>query len=151
MSKAEWGRATWYLLHTLPLKLKKTESSHIPTLWEKLSKICSVLPCPDCSSHAKGYIKYNAPKMKGDIGSLNMFFLNMHNWVNRRLKKPEVSAEQCVQKFSRANTNAVVRYFLQILSKNARHDKAMLESFNRQRIMKEFANYFNKNAHRFNA
>ena len=150
MSKQEWGRATWYLIHTLAHKLKDEESNHAPELLAHLSKICITLPCPNCSQHASLYLQHNSIPKPTDKSSLNAYFWNMHNWVNTRLGKPIFSSEECFAKYNLANINNVVNYFITIMSKNARNNKAMLDAFNRQQMVKYFTNYLKSNHHRFN-
>ena len=44
-----WGEPTWFLLHTLSVKIKEEHFSQIKDeLLSIINNICSNLPCPDC-------------------------------------------------------------------------------------------------------
>ena len=55
VSKKEWGKAVWFLLHTLTYKLNN--DGHTKLLMNQFFNICNNLPCSDCSNHANNIIK----------------------------------------------------------------------------------------------
>ena len=151
MSKREWGNATWYLLHTLSYKLKPDQADHVPELMRIFRSICGVLPCPECRQHAISYLNYYSGNLPTDIASLNIFFWRMHNWVNKRLGMPMFSLDECYKKYDLANTQQIVAHFFSVMSRNSNNSKAMLDSFNKSRIINDFSQYVNANAYRFNS
>tara|TARA_B100001758_G_C18360700_1_gene585541 strand:- start:588 stop:1040 length:453 start_codon:yes stop_codon:yes gene_type:complete len=150
MSKTEWGNATWYIIHTLSYKLKRSENHHVGSLFKELVHISTNLPCPDCSQHARMYINH-AKSVPRNRNELITFFWGMHNWVNNKLHKPQFSSKDFVAKYDLARTSNVIQYYISIISKNGRYDKAMLSTFNRSIMVTAFIKYINNNIHRFNA
>lgn len=149
MSKREWGNATWYIIHTLSYKLKSSESDHVGHLFKELVHISTNLPCPDCSQHAKMYINRTkgVPKNQRELIT---YFWGMHNWVNNKLNNPQFSSKDFIEKYNLARTNNVIKHYISVISKNGRHDKAMLSTFNRGIMIQHFIKYINNNIHRFN-
>ena len=58
MSPNQWGPPTWTLFHTIAEKMNEEA---FPVLMPQfiffLKRICSVLPCPECSQHATQFWK----------------------------------------------------------------------------------------------
>ena len=83
--KVKWGEPTWFLLHTLSVKIKDSEFGRVrQDLLNKIYAICTNLPCPTCSQHAKTYldgINFNSIQTKEDL--IKMLFV-FHNSVNQR-------------------------------------------------------------------
>ena len=54
----KWGPPVWMFLHTLAEKIKEDEFSKIaPSTFTLIRAICSNLPCPECSMHAKTFFQ----------------------------------------------------------------------------------------------
>lgn len=87
MSPSTWGPPTWLFMHTLAEKIKESSFPVIgPHLILILMKICSNLPCPECSLHAKQFwAKVNTANIKSKIDLINLLFV-FHNMVNKRKK-----------------------------------------------------------------
>ena len=85
MSPSTWGPPTWIFMHTLAAKVKEEHFSTIgPQMIAIFIQICSVLPCPECSQHAKEFwskVKVSNVKTKEDL--VNLLFV-FHNMVNKR-------------------------------------------------------------------
>lgn len=86
-----WGPITWFFLHSFAEKIE--DSAFLANRHKYLSLIlnlCSNLPCPSCSVHAKTYLTRNrfltVVKNRND---LRLFLWKFHNAVNTRLKKEE--------------------------------------------------------------
>jgi hypothetical protein len=83
-----WGPPTWTLLHTLAEKIHEDDFNKLmPQMIGLIKRICSYLPCPDCSQHATHFLA----KLKSDQVSTKINFKNtmylFHNMVNARKKK----------------------------------------------------------------
>ena len=94
-----WGNTTWAFLHTFVEKLNpRVCESNADIILQLIIKICTNLPCPDCSNHAKRFFN------KVDLRQINThdrfkYMLWMfHNSVNRRLGYP-VQSQQIVNKY----------------------------------------------------
>ena len=85
MSPNQWGPPTWVFLHTLANKISDDKFDIVKReLIVFLVEICYNLPCPDCASHAKLFLKKvytNNIKTKLDLVNLLYVF---HNTVNKR-------------------------------------------------------------------
>ena len=83
--KMRWGSAIWKFLHVMADKIKENEFAEKKNeILTMIYSICSVLPCPICSEHAKRYlqgINMNRILTKED---LKMMLYNFHNDVNKR-------------------------------------------------------------------
>ncbi len=95
---AEFGPHYWYMLHTMALNYPND-----PTDFIKEKMKCFVealpflLPCKDCSEHAKEFLATHKNKINGALQSkesLFKFLWYFHNHVNARLQKPQISLKK---------------------------------------------------------
>ncbi|KAG0289903.1 hypothetical protein BGZ96_006620 [Linnemannia gamsii] len=88
-AKAELGRATWKLFHTMasryPLKPKPDERAAIKQWIYLLSRL---YPCGECADHFQEMLKQHPPQVSSRA-SLSNWACSIHNIVNVRLGKPE--------------------------------------------------------------
>ncbi|KAK3841244.1 MAG: ERV/ALR sulfhydryl oxidase domain-containing protein [Linnemannia gamsii] len=88
-AKAELGRATWKLLHTMaaryPLQPKPDERAAIKQWIYLLSRL---YPCGECATHFQAMLKQHPPQTSSRA-SLSNWACSVHNIVNVRLGKPE--------------------------------------------------------------
>ena len=148
MSKSVWGPATWYLLHSMVLKINDdTNSETITDLKKLIRNITSNLPCPACSSHATSHLS----KMKFDsitsVEGLRRFMFHFHNTVNEMLKKPTtLTYEQHIILFDTMDLRLVIRHFLNIYNNmNSTNVTMMLYSFHRKKTLNDVNTFFVKN------
>ena len=117
----KWGEPVWFFLHTLAHKVKDESFGVLRSdILKHIYTICTNLPCPDCSMHAKNYlggINFNNIHTKTDLK--NMLF-EFHNSLNRRKGFAEFPKEELDRKYDSANFNAIVNYFIKVfLDKHA--------------------------------
>jgi len=93
-----WGPITWTFFHTIIEKLN--EDTMTTTVGKELfmyfKKICTLLPCPECSGHATNFLnKVNISNInkKEDLREIMFTF---HNFVNKRKHKPIFKKEDLV-------------------------------------------------------
>ncbi|KAF9959201.1 hypothetical protein BGZ72_010137 [Mortierella alpina] len=88
-AKAELGRATWKLLHTMaaryPLKPKPDERAAVKQWVMLLSRL---YPCGECATHFQLLLKEHPPQTSSRA-SLSNWSCSVHNMVNKRLGKPD--------------------------------------------------------------
>ncbi|KAG0352029.1 hypothetical protein BG005_008473 [Podila minutissima] len=88
-AKAELGRATWKLLHTMasryPEKPKLDERAAMKQWIMLLSRL---YPCGECATHFQLILKEHPPQTSSRA-SLSNWSCGIHNIVNARLGKPE--------------------------------------------------------------
>lgn len=99
-----WGPAFWFSLHNGSVKYPIKASP----LWAERMKgfilgIPVMLPCEKCADHAMAHIESNYDKLDEIVSGrdkLFKFFVDMHNYVNRRYKKPEMSVEDAYKLYT---------------------------------------------------
>ena len=149
----EWGNAAWFLIHTMPEKLKDEHASpnEIAELRNVLINICYNLPCPVCSSHAKSKI---AQVNLNEISSkeiMKNFFFKLHNTINNDLNKTTYSWQEFENRYCLANTREIVLYFIQIFRRiNSGNFKMLMTKMETDSSIDNLVNYLNHNAHKFN-
>ena len=84
-----WGPAVWTLFHTLAEKVNELAFPFIKVqLFSQIKRICSFLPCPECSNDATKFLeRININNIKSKYEFKNTIYL-FHNWVNAKKKKP---------------------------------------------------------------
>lgn len=111
----KWGEPVWFFLHTLAHKVKDESFSTLRgDILKHVYTICTNLPCPDCSMHAKNYlsgINFNNIKTKTDLKNVLFEF---HNSVNRRKGFSEFPKDDLDRKYESANFTAMVNYFIRV-------------------------------------
>ena len=90
-----WGPAMWFSLHNGASIYPINNPSGF---WQNRMKsfikgIPVMLPCEKCSDHASAYIEsqINLDKVVSSRENLVNFFIDFHNFVNKRLGKPVMS------------------------------------------------------------
>ncbi|KAJ7876082.1 ERV/ALR sulfhydryl oxidase domain-containing protein [Mycena olivaceomarginata] len=88
-AKAELGRATWKLLHTMtlryPEKPTQDERDALSSYFHLLSRL---YPCGECASEFQMLLKKYPPQTSSRL-SASIWLCSVHNVVNERLKKPQ--------------------------------------------------------------
>jgi hypothetical protein len=150
VKKVKWGEPTWYLFHTLSVKIKDTEFANMRVdLLNNIYTICINLPCPDCANHAKLYldnINFNAIQTKEDFKKLMHAF---HNDVNKRKGYPYFPYEQIDEKYSLAITNNIIVTFMHHFSDRNRSIKLLATDLHRSRLCISLKEWFNQNINNF--
>ncbi|KAL0579637.1 hypothetical protein V5O48_002409 [Marasmius crinis-equi] len=87
-AKAELGRATWKLLHTMTLRYpeKPTEDqrSALDSYFHLFSRL---YPCGECAAEFQALLE-EFPPQTSSRRSASLWLCHVHNQVNARLKKP---------------------------------------------------------------
>ena len=144
--KVIWGESIWYLFHTISVKVKESEFYRIRAdLLNHIYAICTNLPCPDCSNHAKIYldgINFNAIQSPTDLKIMLHAF---HNSVNRRKGYPIFPYEQVDEKYSKAITTNIIRAAMLAFSDRIRSKKVLATDLFRARLTQSLKIWFNAN------
>ncbi|KAK8125925.1 FAD-linked sulfhydryl oxidase ERV2 [Apiospora kogelbergensis] len=87
--KAELGRASWKLLHTMMARFpeKPTEDDKM-ALKTYMQLFARLYPCGDCARHFQGLLKKYPPQVSSRNNAAG-WACSMHNLVNERLHKPQ--------------------------------------------------------------
>lgn len=149
MSYNYWGFDTWRFLHTMSEKIKEenyeTEKVKILSI---IKSICNTLPCPDCKSHAVTFMKKITIKNIPNKQNLQILLLNFHNEVNKRLKK-EIQSNEILETYKSNNLIEIIHTFVKVYSRPVHNNRLMMDSLNRNFLMKEILKYFNSNIDKF--
>ena len=90
-----WGPSFWFTLHNGAANYPTNPSPYaINQMTKFVSSIPIMLPCENCSEHARAFIEkiYNQlPQICSSRDTLFDFFVDFHNYVNARFDKPIVS------------------------------------------------------------
>lgn len=153
-NKMLWGEPTWILLHTIAEKIKPeiflVNSSRLDIL-NIVFNICTNLPCPECSEHAKTYlmttVNYTNIRSKNELK--NMLF-NFHNYVNSRKKLPIFSKEQLDEKYSKSVIKNIIYNFFVHYQESSKNPKMISNEIFRVRIIGTLMDWFKHNITNFN-
>jgi hypothetical protein len=77
-----------------------------------LQNISLLVPCTTCKEHFYTYLNsINLDNVVESRENLFAFFVNVHNYVNRRYRKPEMSLEEAkaLYGFDRPNVGSMIR------------------------------------------
>lgn len=145
MSPNKWGPPIWTLFHTLAEKMREDKFSQIGIpLFHMIRKICTNLPCPDCSQHATQFfsrINMSLIRSKANLRHLLFFF---HNQVNKRKNKPPFVFDN-LNNYSRVPLLIAYRNFLSVY-KTKGNMKLLADNFQRTIIIKEFDAFLRANS-----
>ena len=147
----KWGEPVWFFLHTMAHKIKDESFSTLRgDILKHIYTICTNLPCPDCSGHAKNYlggINFNNIKTKTDLK--NMLF-EFHNSVNRRKGFSEFPKDNLDLKYESANFNAMVNYFISVFLDRHSSPRMISDDMYRARVTQVIKQWISNNVTHFN-
>ena len=89
-----WGRAGWTFLHAITMSYAEA-----PTVCEQeamrqfFGSVAPILPCPRCREHFSRALAADPPQV-GSRRALVAWLVGIHNAVNRRLKKRELTVDE---------------------------------------------------------
>jgi hypothetical protein len=143
----KWGPPTWALFHTLIEKLDEKYFNILgPSLFTYISRICRLLPCPECQSHAREYILKSVRIFKLDTASkksFREFIYNFHNAVNKRKRYSEPSID-ILNNYRTNNIGEVYNNFISTF--NTRGNMQLLaDTMQRSMLIRDFKNWLLSN------
>lgn len=149
MSPNEWGPPTWTLFHTLAEKInEELFPTLMPELIFNIKKICTALPCPECSQHAVNFwrkININGINNKTDLKNMLCLF---HNIVNKRKNKPLFDNENLTSSYSNNNIINVYNNFVAVYQTRG-NMQLLADSFQRKLILVAFKKWIMANFKNF--
>ena len=149
-SKDIWGPSTWTLFHTLAEKIKDENFNEMKSeLLGYVKRICANLPCPDCAAHATQFISKLTPAHFANKQNFKLFLLHFHNSVNGRTGKRQFALEELDAKYSRANTFVIVPYFIKVYSYRTTNVRLLMNSFQKDILIKDFIKWMRDNSSKF--
>jgi hypothetical protein len=143
-----WGPPTWTFFHTLAENIREEKFTEIKsTLFGIIKNICSFLPCPDCTLHAKHFLnKINIDKITNKQEFRSLLYL-FHNIVNKKKNKPMYFFSH-LQKYKSVNILSAFNHFVQVYNTHGNMN-LMADTFHRGMLVKNIASILLKNIHSF--
>tara|TARA_B100001057_G_C22813944_1_gene936583 strand:+ start:411 stop:878 length:468 start_codon:yes stop_codon:yes gene_type:complete len=88
-----WGPHFWYVLHITSLNYPENPSQYEKrAYYDFYTSIKDILPCKNCKNHYNTYIMQHPINPFLDKKTdLIQWVVNIHNFVNKSLDKPEIS------------------------------------------------------------
>lgn len=148
MTTNNWGPHIWKLFHVLAVKMKEESFQIIgKDLYFYIRRICSNLPCPDCSRHATFFLNKINPLLIRSKQELIVTLFIFHNSVNKRKDKP-IAPEAILLQYKNENIFDVYNNFIKVFNTN-RNSKLLADNLHRKFIIKEFKSWFLNNINHF--
>lgn len=143
-----WGPPSWTFFHTIAEKIKEESFQVIGIeLFFYIRRICSALPCPECSLHATQFLGKIDPKtLKTKLDLVKTLYI-FHNVVNKR-KSKSLFNSSLLQEYKNKNLIHTYNHFVSIY-KTKGNMKLLTDSFQRTIIIGEFKKWLVKNFQHF--
>lgn len=146
--KIHWGPIFWIFFHTIVESINENNYQKVyKELFQNIKLICHFLPCPECSKHAKEYLKNIKDVNINTKENFKKMLFNFHNTVNKRKNKPIFKIEdmEIYKKYSLINC---YNNFLKLFAKKGNINQ-INQSFQRKLILQRFTNWLQINKENF--
>lgn len=147
--KMYWAKPMWTLFHAMAENISDSDFQEVrSSLLNMVFTICTHLPCPTCSEHAKEFlngVNFNTIQTREDLRRL---FFEFHNTVNARKGFPQYSYDKLVF-YKNADMKQVVQNFLQQYARKTKNIRYLADDFQRNRIAETVKSWFLVNLFRF--
>jgi len=141
----KWAQPTWTMLHTLAEKVDNERFTEVREgLLRIIYMICTMLPCPICSEHAKEFlngINFNTVVTKDNLRYL---LFDFHNLVNSRREYKTFLFEDLI-KYEQFNTNIVIQNCMFFFAQNSGSIRLIADDLHRKRSVVDIKKWFNEN------
>lgn len=110
-----WGPAFWFTIHNGANHYPLTAT---PIVKERMKGFIlglpEMIPCRNCQEHARAHIEgSDLNKVCVGRSSLFAYFVDFHNYVNKRYNKPMVSVEEAEKLYTNGVSRDVFSYGVQ--------------------------------------
>lgn len=145
---SEWGPIYWNFFHTIVESINENNYNVIyKELFQFIKSICGFLPCPQCSNHAKEYLKSVKDIHINNKEGFKYVLFNFHNYVNKR-KQKELFKIEDIDIYKNYSLIKCYNNFSKIFTKKGNLNQ-INQSFQRKLILQNFINWFNLNKGNF--
>jgi hypothetical protein len=152
VQKMKWGKPTWYILHTLCEKVSEPKFAEIRVgFLNFIYTICTNLPCPNCSAHAKTYldnINFNTIQTKAQ---LKRVLYDFHNVVNKKKGYVTFPFSELDGTYSKAITENIIRHFFINYDIKTKSIHMISDDIFRNRIIQNIKSWLQSNISAFSA
>ena len=138
-----WGPPIWTFLHTMAEHVNEEIFPKMKfSLFLYTKKICSLLPCPECSQHAMRFLaKVDINKMNNKLDFINMLYV-FHNTVNKRKNKPFFNHDS-LSKYKNNTIGTSFNHFVSVYHTKGNMN-LIAESFQRQILLNDLKKWLMK-------
>jgi len=148
--KMKWGAPTWIYLHTMAEKVMDKSFMEIRSdLLRIIYNICTNVPCPLCSSHAKEYLNKHSILNVRSKDELQKFLYIFHNEVNQRKNYPKFAFTDLTTTYHNGNYKQIVNNFMHYYQERSRNIHLIADEMYRQRIVKTIRQWIVDNINHF--
>jgi Erv1 / Alr family len=113
-SPTVWGQSMWLINHLGSLYAPEViPNCKKDKYWGFIDGLPEMLPCKDCSQHARHFVEHSRPYKDSICSSrenLFKFFVDFHNYVNQRQGKPLLGYDEAYNMFRNGATVKTVRF-----------------------------------------
>jgi len=97
-----WGPHLWYVMHIISFEYPQQPSEYDKRIYHDFyTSLKDVIPCQDCRKHYREFItRYPISPHLDTRSSLIKWVIQVHNFVNKSLGKPELSVAQVLDIYS---------------------------------------------------
>jgi hypothetical protein len=147
----DWGEPIWTLLHTLSCKIREEYFAiKKEELLQNVVRICTNLPCPTCSNHAREYLnQYLNLQYIRTKEDLKNFFFHFHQMVNIRKHYALYNRENLEADYQQKSTVDVFNRFYVAYLKNYQLERDMVNSMFRRSVAILVKDWFKNNLYIF--
>ena len=145
-----WGRATWFLFHSLAEKVKEEYFLVVKKeLCNNIYKICAGLPCELCRSHAIEYMRnINFDNIQTKTDFKRMLF-NFHNVVNKNKNYEIYKYENLDEQYKKSNLLKIINNFFHYQNISRNKNSPSLVMYNNS-LLQQLNLWFRDNLQYFN-
>lgn len=144
----KWGEPTWFMFHTIAEKIKpEFYIQYRSEIMNIIRIICNTLPCPICANHATQYMQNINDSQLSTKEDLQRMLWAFHNSVNERKGLPFFPNDngQLHEKYSRANTRAIISNFIVVHKDKQSGFRMMADDFYRNKNINMIKSWFVRN------
>jgi hypothetical protein len=142
-----WGPPIWTLFHTIIEHIPEKEFSSVgPVLYDYISRICSLLPCPECQTHAKNYL--SRCKINTSCKTIMREFMHkFHNMVNKHKNIKECPIT-ILDQYNDMSLADVYNKFIKVFSSRG-NIRMLADTMHRNMLIQEITSWLIANKHIF--
>ena len=91
-----WGPHLWFIMHVISFEYPQQPSEYDKRIYHDFyTSLKDVIPCQDCRKHYREFItRYPISPHLDTRSSLIKWVIQVHNFVNKSLGKPELSVAE---------------------------------------------------------
>ncbi len=139
-----WGPPVWNLFHTLAEKIHEDKFEILgKQLIFFIKRICTNLPCPNCSKHAAHFFSKAPANAFSSKKALKESLFVLHNVVNRR-RKVTIQKMDVLDQYKHRNIVGAYNKFIAVYNTKG-NMKLLTDTFQRQIIIRDFKKWLCQN------